>query len=265
MKKSLSEILSLSGKVAIVTGGAMGIGKGIVYRLAEAGAKVIIADVNFEKALETEKELSSSGLDVKAVNVDVSKMDELDNLIAKTVEIFGDIDILINNAGIFNFMPALDLTEELWDRTLDINLKGSMFLSQKVAKVMVEKEHGGSIVNIASIDGYKPTGNLVHYDASKGGMVMMTKSLAKDLAVHKIWVNGIAPGGIATPGVAAVMGGSEITEEAAKKATEAFASNLPMKRIGEPDDIAKVTLFLVSEMASYITGETIIVDGGALL
>ena len=148
------------------------------------------------------------------------------------------------------------MTEALWDKVLDINLKGLFFYTQAAAGEMVKESHGGKIINIASIDGLHPTGNLVHYDASKGGVVMVTKALALEFGPRNITVNAIAPGAIRTPGA----GGSAVPEEV----LQSFAARIPMRRMGMPDDIAKVVLFLASSASDYMTGSVVVVDGGFL-
>jgi 2-deoxy-D-gluconate 3-dehydrogenase len=157
------------------------------------------------------------------------------------------------------------MPEALWNKTLDINLKGVMFFSQAAAKAMLSKNHGGKIINIASVDAFHPTGHLAHYDASKGGVVMLTKALGQEWAPKGILVNAIAPGAINTPGGAATMDYSIMTREQIESITKAFLSHIPLGRQGEPDDIAKVALFLASEAADYMVGTTIIADGGYLV
>ena len=261
-----SDLLNLTGKTVVVTGGAMGIGKAISKRLAEAGANVIISDINLEKANETVNDIKHHDGKALAIKADVTKPSDVDMVLQKAIDEFGSLDIIVNNAGIYPMMPFLEMTEQLWDKVININLKGVFLHSLAAAKKMKEK---GKIINIASIDGLHPTGNLVHYDSSKGGVVMMTKAMAKDLAPHHITVNAIAPGGINTEGTAAMgeesmkqMMASGMTQE---QIIEAFSARIPVGRMGEPDDIAKVVLFLASDMSSYMTGEIIVVDGGYLL
>jgi 2-deoxy-D-gluconate 3-dehydrogenase len=255
-QQSIAQLFDLSGKVAIVTGGAMGIGQGIAFRLAEAGAAVVIADVNLEAAEDTANQIRAKEGKAKAIKADASSVVDAARAVQEAVQAFGRLDILVNNAGIYPMVPALDVTESLWDRVLDINLKGYFFYTQAAAKEMVNEGHGGKIINIASIDALHPTGNLVHYDSSKGGVLMMTKALALEFGPRNISVNAIAPGGIQTPGA----GGPSMPDEL----IQAFVSRIPMRRMGVPDDIAKVVLFLASDAAGYMTGSLLVVDGGFL-
>jgi len=262
---TIAELFDLRGKVAIVTGGAMGIGKGISMRLAEAGASIMIPDLNLEVAQKTVAEIKALGGKATAIQADVSNINDAQKVIDATLKAFGDLDIMVNNAGIYRFMPAIDMTEAMWDKTLGINLKGLMFFSQAAAKAMIAAKHGGKIINIASIDGFRPTGNLAHYDASKGGVVMLTKAMAQEWAPHGILVNAVAPGGINTPGAAALMPSGNMSAEQLMELSKSFVAKLPLKRMGEPDDIGKVVLFLASAAADYMVGSVIIADGGALL
>ena len=253
---SIAQLFDLTGKAAIVTGGAMGIGQGIVLRLAEVGAAVMITDINLEAANNTVNQVRSKGGKAEAIKADASSVADARRTVQETVRAFGRLDILVNNAGIYPFAPALQMTEELWDKVLDINLKGLFFYSQAAAQEMMNEGHGGQIINIASIDALHPTGNLVHYDASKGGVVMVTKALALELGPHNIRVNAIAPGGIQTPGA----GGPAVSDEFMK----AFISKIPLRRMGVPDDIARVVFFLASGASDYMTGSLVVVDGGFL-
>lgn len=266
--KTIEKLFDLSGKVAIVTGGAMGIGKGIALRLAEAGASVMIADLTSVKEAEsTLNEIKALGAKVEYLEIDLSITSNLVSVIEKTLSSFGDIHILVNNAGIFNYMPVTHLTEELWDKTINLNLKTVAFLSKLVVNSMIEKKHGGKIINISSIDSLKPTGNLSHYDSSKGGVRMLTRAFAKEVGKHGILVNDIAPGGINTPGVTKI-GGANMTkeqQEAMQAQTAQFIQMLPLQRIGEPEDIGNAVLFLASDASNYITGSTLVVDGGLLI
>ncbi|HUD20691.1 MAG TPA: SDR family NAD(P)-dependent oxidoreductase [Candidatus Saccharimonadales bacterium] len=262
----LTQLIDLTSKVAIVTGGAMGIGQGIVARLAEAGATVLIADMNEQVAQTTAQELSSKGWKVEALRVDVSSEADVQKMVAACREKFGRIDILVNNAGIYPAKSVAEITTADFEKVIRVNLQ-SVFLTTKYASEVMKQQGGGRIINITSIDALHPSMvGLSLYDASKHGVWGFTKSSALELAPDKIWVNAIAPGSIQTPGAAA----SEATEpavdaETLKKQTEAFISKIPMGRIGIPDDIGKVALFLASDLASYMTGEQIVVDGGILL
>lgn len=253
---SITQLFDLTGKVAIVTGGAMGIGQGIAYRLAEAGAAVMIADVNLEAAEVTANQIRSKEGKAVALKADASSVADAKRTVQETVRTFGRLDILVNNAGIYPMVPALELAEALWDKVLDINLKGLFFYTQAAAQEMMNEGHAGKIINLASIDALHPTGNLVHYDASKGGVVMVTKALALELGPRNICINAIAPGGIQTPGASSPSASDEMLN--------AFAARIPLRRMGVPDDIARVALFLASSASDYMTGSVVVVDGGFL-
>ncbi len=264
--KPINALLDLSNKSAIVTGGAKGIGLGIVLRLAEAGAKVLVADIDEVAAQKTAEDLKSRGLNVAAIKTDVSNEVDVQKMIAKCKETFGSLDILVNNAGVYPPTSLAQMSEEDFEKVMHINLR-SCFLTTKHASEVMKNQGGGRIINITSIDALHPSMvGLAHYDASKHGMWGFTKNSALELAAHKIWVNAIAPGGILTPGVQAMQSSNPQTDpEAMKKQSEAFMAKIPMHRMGEPDEIGMVALFLASDMSSYMTGSQIVVDGGALL
>ena len=255
-KQSIAQLFDLKGKVALVTGAAMGIGQGIAFRLSEAGAAVMIADISLQAAEETVSQIRARGGKAEAIKADVSSVADATRTVQETMQVFGRLDILVNNAGIFPFAPALELTEALWDNVLDINLKGLFFYTQAAAREMINEGHAGKIINIASIDAFHPTSNLVHYDSSKGGVVMLTKSLALELGPQNITINAIAPGGIQTPGASSPSTSEEVIQ--------AFAARIPLRRMGVPDDIARVALFLASGASDYMTGSVVVVDGGFL-
>lgn len=262
----VSKLLDLSGKTAIVTG-AVGIGFGIAYRLAEAGANVVIAARSRDEANESVRKLIEKGWIAKAVCADVSVESNVKSMAEEALADFGCIDILVNNAGIYPSIPVLQMTLADFDKVLSVNLKGVFLCTKYAAEQMIKQGKGGKIINITSVDALHPSSvGLAHYDASKHGVWGFTKNVALELAPHKIWVNAIAPGGILTEGVKRMQ--SEHPATAAidpSKLLEAFLAKIPMRRMGEADDIGKVALFLASDMSSYMTGSQIIVDGGVLL
>lgn len=256
---------TLSGRAAIVTGGANGIGFGIVDRFVEAGADVVLADLDLEAAQRAAGKLSGPGR-IIAVDADVADPGCGQLLVSSCIEAFGRIDILVNNAGIYPQRPFASMTPELLDRVLGVNLRGLVFVTQQVTGWMIANEVAGKIINISSIDAFRPSmPGLSAYDASKGAVGMLTKSLALELAPHRISVNAIAPGGIATEGTSAPLEGSGMTAAQLEEMMRAFLARIPLGRMGVPDDIGKVALFLASSGSDYMTGTTIIVDGGALL
>lgn len=261
--KNISELLNLQDKSAVVTGGAKGIGQGIAYRLAEAGASVLIADTDEEAAQKAAEELNAKGWKAEALKVDVSSEEDVKSMVAAAKEKFGSLDILVNNAGIYPPVPVAQMTAEQFEKVMHVNLH-SVFMTTKYAAEVMKPQGGGKIINITSIDALHPSMvGLAHYDASKHGAWGFTKNSALELAAHNIQVNAIAPGGITTPGVAAMSKGASAEQMAAS--TEVFMAKIPMHRMGDPDEIGTVTLFLASDMASYMTGSQIVVDGGALL
>jgi 3-oxoacyl-[acyl-carrier protein] reductase len=237
--------MNLTKKVAVVTGAASGIGKAIAEKFINEGARVVFSDINGDNSLVSG--FSENALFVKC---DVSKSKEVENLITQTVAHFGRLDILVNNAGIFPFVPFEKMTEADWEKVISVNLKSVFLCSQAAVKVMSE---GGRIINISSIASFIGFPGLVHYCASKGGINSMTRALALELADKKITVNAVAPGAIETPGA------SQTSTEESKKQT---VSMIPLSRMGQPEDIAGLVVFLASDQAGYITGQTIIVDGG---
>ena len=260
----VNKLLNLTGKTAIVTGGALGIGFGIVKRLAEAGANVVIANRTAEEGEKAANELIQKGFKVKAIVTDVSVEEAVKNLVDQTVSSFGGIDILVNNAGVYPSIPVSKMSLEEFDKILSVNLKGVFLTTKYSTEQMIKQERGGKIINVTSIDALHPSMiGLAAYDASKHGVWGFTKNVALELAPHKIWVNAIAPGGINTPGTKPK--GDQSQQAADPKVVEAFLSQIPMHRMGDIDDIGKVALFLASDMSSYMTGSQIVVDGGFLL
>ncbi|MEK7594320.1 MAG: SDR family NAD(P)-dependent oxidoreductase [Patescibacteria group bacterium] len=264
--KSINELLSLQGKVAVVTGAAKGIGAAIAYRLAEAGATVLVTDIDIDGAQKLADELVAKGWKAQALAADVSDEANIKVVVDTCVNELGGLDIFVNNAGIYPAEPIADMSLDDFDKVLRINLEG-VFLAIKHASEFMKKNKSGKIINITSIDALHPSMvGLAHYDASKHGLWGLTKNAALELAQYNIQVNAIAPGGVATPGVAAMQQAAPAADaETLRKQTEAFMAKIPMHRMGEPDEIGMVTLFLASDMSSYMTGSQIVVDGGALL
>jgi len=257
------DLLNLNGKAAIVTGGAKGIGSAIAYRLAEAGASVMVADLDEEAASKCAQDLTSKGWKAISLKVDVSVESDIENMINTTKDHFGSVDILVNNAGIYPSKLIKDMSLDDFEKVIHTNLR-SVFLSIKKTAELMKTQGGGKIINVTSIDAIHPSmAGLAHYDSSKHGEWGLTKNAALEYAEDKIWINAIAPGGIATPGVAAMSQGSNAEQMAEQ--TKLFMDKIPMHRMGDADEIAKVALFLASNMSSYMTGEQIVVDGGVLL
>jgi NAD(P)-dependent dehydrogenase (short-subunit alcohol dehydrogenase family) len=259
--QTIAALFNMTGRGAIVTGGGMGIGKGIAFRLAEAGARVMITDIDLDAASQTVEQIKATGGSAQAIRADAGSAGDASKVVRATVETFGSLDILVNNAGIYPFSAVLEITEEMWDKVHSVNLKGMFFYCQAAAHEMIKAGRGGKIVNIASIDGLHPTPEMVHYNASKGGVVMLTKALALELAPHRILVNAVAPGAIVTPSGRVIAA----TRLSAGKSIGHTAERIPLGRHGRPDDIAKVVLFLASAGADYMTGSLVLVDGGYLL
>ena len=243
--------MELIGKVALITGGAQGIGKAIALLLARNGADIVVTDVNLERAEETSGEIQALGRKSMALKADVSRLAEVDALVQTVVEKFGRIDILVNNAGIARDKLILRMTEEDWDAVLGVNLKGTFNCTKAVIKHM-SKQRSGKVVNIASVVGEMGNAGQANYSASKAGVIGLTKTLAREFAQRGININAIAPGYIQTP----------MTDALPEKAKEELKRMIPMERLGQPEDVARAVLFLVSEASSYITGHVLNVNGG---
>lgn len=252
--------MSLEGKVAIVTGAARGIGLACAERLARDHAKVILADVDEDGGMRAEKELREADREARFFTVNIAERLDVLNLIASAVESYGQIDILINNAATLDDAPFLDLSADEFDRVLSVNLRGTFLVGQAVARQMVKQlEDGvppGAIVNMSSVNAVFALPDHVSYSISKGGIAQLTKAMAISLAPLGIRVNAIGPGSIMTPMLADVVKDEEIRAR--------ILSRTPIGRFGRPSEIADIAAFLVSDGASYITGETIYADGGRL-
>lgn len=262
----IAQLFNLSGRCAVVTGGGAGIGQAAAQRLAEAGARVVVTDVNMELAAQTVDLIVKAGGRASALRADAQSVADAGAVFQSMARMGAPADILVNNAGIFPMIPLFDIDEPAWDRVLNLNLKSVFFYSQAAAQEMIKAGKGGRIINLASIDALHPNKQLAHYGASKGGVVALTRTLALELAPHKILVNAVAPGNIMTYGVKALRAarlGSAANTNA--NVIKGFAERMPLGRPGEPDEVARAILFLASPAADYITGSVVTVDGGFLL
>lgn len=242
----------LNGKKAIVTGATAGIGKAIALKLAQAGADVAVFGTNEERGQQVVEEIKSqTGQDAFFISVDVSNTQKVQEAVDKVVEKFGTVDILVNNAGIVKDGLLLRMSEMDWDRVIEVNLKSVYNMSKAVLRPMM-KARSGKIINISSVIGLTGNAGQVNYAASKSGIIGVTKSLAKELASRNIFVNCIAPGFVET----------SMTDALNDKLREEVLKAIPMRRIGKPEEIAHVALFLASDGANYITGQVLPVDGG---
>jgi 2-deoxy-D-gluconate 3-dehydrogenase len=248
--------VKLENKVAIVTGAAQGIGRAIAVGLAHEGAHVVIADLQLDKATETAEAIEGLGRQARALRVDVSSLADISTMVERTLEAFGTVDILVNNAGIALPAPFLETTEEQWQRIIDVNLKSAFFCSQAVARKMVEKG-SGKIVNLASTSSFVAGREEVPYAISKAGVRMLTAAASAELAPYHVNVNAIAPGLIKTPLTAKHFPSPEALEARVQAKT-------PMGRAGKPQDLVGAVIFLCSPAADYVTGHTLVVDGGWL-
>ncbi len=244
-------MMDLEGKVALVTGGAQGIGQVTALLLASKGADVAVSDINREGVLGTAKEIEGLGRRGLGLEGDVSNPVDAEIIVAKTVDQLGGVDILVNNAGITRDKLLLRMTEEDWDAVLNVNLKGTFNCTKAAIKHMV-KHKSGRVVNIASVVGEMGNAGQANYAASKAGIIGLTKSIAREYAQRGINVNAIAPGYIETP----------MTEALSEKVKEELKAQIPMARLGTPSDVAKAVCFLVSDASSYITGQVLNVNGG---
>lgn len=248
----------LKDKVVLITGARRGMGKADAIIMAQYGAKVAVTDINKKECDKVVEEIKKANGEAIGFKMDVSKKREVDMGVSKIVKKYGRLDVLVNNAGIIESKPFLEMSEKEWDKTLDINLKGHFLCAQAAARQM-KKQGGGVIVNIASVAmGQQGVGfpNIANYCASKGGIAALTEALAIDLARFKIRVNGIAPGAIDTPMVDNI--------KSDPKSLKGLLARVPMNRMGKPEEIAELVSFLASEDSSYINGAMVVIDGGWL-
>ena len=244
--------MQLKDNVAIVTGASRGIGLAIARKLASAGADIAVVDILAEEAEEVAAKLTADfGVKAKAWTTDISDFEATERMVKEVIEEFGQVTILVNNAGITKDALILRMKEDQWDAVISVNLKGAFNCSRHVAGSML-RNRKGSIINIASVSGQMGNSGQANYAASKACLVGMTKTIARELAGKGVRVNAIAPGFIET----------EMTEKIPEKAQKELKKIIPMKRLGKPEDIANATLFLASDVSSYITGQVIAINGG---
>jgi len=242
------------GKVAIVTGAARGIGRAIAERLARDGADVVICDLQAEWLAETAGAIQAMGRRALPVAVDVGDGESVNACVAETVRAFGRVDIMVNNAGITKDTLLVRMTDEAWDDVLRVNLKGTFLFSRAAAKLMM-KQRSGAIVNIASVSGVIGTPGQANYAASKAGVIALTKATANELAARGVRANAIAPGFIS----------SKMTDALSEDVRNQYLSRIPLGRFGTAEDIADAVVFLASEQSSYLTGQTLHVNGGMVM
>jgi acetoin reductase-like protein len=255
--------VKLQGKVAVVTGGAQGMGRAISLRYVQEGAQVVVADINLEGAQRTAAEITEAGGQAVGVQVDVRSQEQVQQMVDAAVERFGGLDILVNNAGVGKIIPFLETTEKDWDFMFDINCKGLLWCSQAAARQMIQQDRGGKIINLASQAGRRGEAWVLAYCASKACVISMTQSMALALAEHKINVNAIAPGIVDTPFWV------EVDKQFARlmnlpegEPKRRFVGTIPLGRIEQPEDVAAMAAFLASADADYITQQCYNVDGG---
>lgn len=244
----------LKDKTAIVTGSAQGIGKAIALALAKAGANVVVSDVNLEQAQQTAREVEALGTKSLAVKCNVADAAEVDALVKQAQEAFPAIDILVNNAGVTRDNLMMRMSEQDWDLVLSVNLKGAFLMTKAVSRVMM-RQRSGRIINMASVIGVMGNAGQANYAASKGGLIALTKSTAKEFASRNVTCNAVAPGFIETA----------MTAKLSDEVKQTYAKGIPLGRMGGPGDVAGAVLFLASDAAAYVTGQVLHVDGGLVM
>ena len=262
----LPSLLSLKGKCAIVTGAAQGFGAAIAARLAESGAKVIIADRNGDGANQKAEDLNSLGYDVSAMQLDIFDAPAVNDLVQRVVSNNGAINILVNNAGIFSNYYFENMSLEEFQTTLNVNVVGTFNCTQAVVRAMKKNENGGSIVNIASVDAFKSSAEgLTHYTTAKHAIGGLTRSLAMELGASNVRVNAVCPGAAMTEGAIELVTAGAPDGIDVEAQWNGIVERTPLRRLCHPDDVARATLFLASDMSSFVTGAFLVVDGGILV
>ncbi len=256
--------MNLDGKVAIVTGGAQGMGRAIAWRLAQEGADVVVADLRQEGAQQVVEEIVGAGGRGLAVAVDVRRQEQVQAMVDAATGRFGGLDVLVNNAGVGKIIPFLETTEQDWDFMFDVNCKGLLWCSQAASRVMIAQGRGGRIINLASQAGRRGEALVLAYCASKAAVISMTQSMALALAEHQITVNAIAPGIVDTPfWVEVDKQFARLLNVPEGEPKRRFTATIPLGRIEQPEDVAGVAAFLASADAGYITQQCLNVDGGS--
>jgi NAD(P)-dependent dehydrogenase (short-subunit alcohol dehydrogenase family) len=277
-------LLSLKGRCAIVTGGTRGIGEAVVLRLAQAGASVVVTARGQEGLTKIEAAVSAQGGKAAGIQADAAKTEDANRVVAFALERFGGVDILVNNAAVFPPRLSIEMSEAIWDQTVDTDLKGPFFLSKLAALQMIKAGRGGRIVNVLSTEIIRPTGMLAPYGAAKAGLMAVTHSMAIELGQYGIQVNAVIPGATMTAErIAALKSGkmegtsfqsapddapltvAKQRELLQKGGLAESLSKMPLGRTGYPDDLAKAVLFMASDMASYVSGTSLLVDGAQTL
>jgi NAD(P)-dependent dehydrogenase (short-subunit alcohol dehydrogenase family) len=264
--KALLELMSLEGRRAVVTGGAKGIGKAIVRRLAEAGARVMLADLDEPAARAAAENLNAAcGGRIVARRLDVADSASIKSAVDAAVAQFGGLDIWVNNAGIYPSSPLLEMSDDQWDQVLDVNLRGAFIGAREAARQMIAAGQGGAIINTVSVAGFNGAGRgLTHYVSSKHGLRGMIRQMALELAPHGIRVLGVAPTVVITEGVIAAGQAQVIGAQTSNQVSDKLTQEL-LGRLGTPDDIARVVFFCASDLSIFMTGSTLLVDAGQTL
>lgn len=249
------ESLNLEGKVSLITGGARGLGKAIALKLASLGSDIVINDIGGEEfANEVKAEIESMGRKAIFIKADISKFDEAKSLVEQSIESFGKVDVLVNNAGITRDNLIMRMSEEDFDAVINVNLKGTFNVTKSVIRSML-KTKDCSIINISSVVGVAGNAGQTNYAASKAGVIGFTKSLAKEVAKKNVRVNAVAPGFIET----------DMTDKLSDEIMEEYKKSIPLGKLGSPEDVSNTVAFLASDMSKYITGQVIVVDGGLFI